>query len=142
VCHPRLGTMPQPGCTGAQALIIGSSGEAEGEEEGEAHWILVVTGLVQASLTSRTARISIGKRGRPQGPPASRTTTPPTSSTPSLAVPPSLPSIEADPSGSGTPSDLLSLCGNQVVRRFTRFAAPTGKSRVPESWDSMARPSR
>jgi hypothetical protein len=53
-----------------------------------------------------------------------------------MPPPPSLPSIEADPLGFGILSDLLSLCGNRVLQRFTRFTAPTGKGRAPGLWDS------
>jgi hypothetical protein len=127
--------MPQPGYTSTQILIIKSLGGGEGEEEDdEARRIMVVTGLVEAPMIRRTTRISIGPRGRPQGLLTPRTTTPPTSLTPSLVTPP--------PSGSGTPSNLLSQCGNRVLWWFARFAAPTDKGRVQGSWDSMARPSQ
>jgi hypothetical protein len=43
-------------------LSSGQQGEAVGEED-ELHQILTVTGLVQASLTHRMARISISPRG-------------------------------------------------------------------------------
>jgi hypothetical protein len=70
---------------------------------------------VGASSIRWTTRISIGPRGRPQGPLAPHTvTTPPTSPTTSLVapgLPSALPSSEAGPSGSGTPSDLKSMCG-------------------------------
>jgi hypothetical protein len=60
--------------------------------------------------------------------------------TPSLVAPPplALPSTEVDTLVSGTPSNLLSLCGNRVLRWFARFATPIGKGRTPGSWDSMA----
>jgi hypothetical protein len=123
----------------------GRQGEEEGgeEEDDECH-ITSVTGPIGVSVIHRTTHISVGPRGRPQGTLAPQTeTTPPTS--PTLAAPPppppALPSPEADPSGSGTPQDLLSLCGNRVLRWFARFAAPSGKGRAPGSWDSTARSS-
>jgi hypothetical protein len=62
-------------------------GEAEGEEEeDEARRISVVTGHVEAPAIRRMAHISIGPRGQPQGSLVPWTTTPPTSSTPSLAT--------------------------------------------------------
>jgi hypothetical protein len=54
-------------------LSSGQQGEAVREED-ELHQILTVTGLVQASLTHRMARISISPRGQHQGPLALRTT--------------------------------------------------------------------
>jgi hypothetical protein len=125
------------GCRGCPCVVHGWG-------QDEPHQISVVTGLVHASLTRRTARISIGPRGRPQGPLAPRTTTPPTSSTPSLVapLPSALPSIEAGPSGSGTLLDLKSSCGNRVLRQFTLFTAPISKGRSPGSWDSTIGPSR
>jgi hypothetical protein len=106
--------------------------------------ITVVTGLVQASLTRQTTRISIGPRGRPQAPQAPRTTMPPTSPIPSIITPPPLPlpSMEVGPSGFGTPQDLKSMCGNRVLCRFAHFAAPISKGQAPGSQDSMAGPSR
>jgi hypothetical protein len=50
---------------------------------------------------------------------------------------PVLPSSNANPSGSDMPSDLLSLCGNQVLWWFARFAATFDKGYVPRSYDSM-----
>jgi hypothetical protein len=70
---------------------------------------------------------------------------PPTSLTPSLAVPgppPALPSSEVGPSGSGTPSDHKSPCGNRFLRQFAHHAAPSGKDRTLRLWDSMVQPSR
>jgi hypothetical protein len=123
MCHPWLGTMPQPGCTGARALVIESTRGGKGRRR-QARQILMVTSLVQAPVTRRTARISIGPQGRPQGPLVPRTTTPPTSPTPSLIVPPlpALSSTKVGLSGSGAPPNLLSLCDNWVFRRFTCFA--------------------
>jgi hypothetical protein len=74
----------------------------------------------------------------------SRTTTPPTSPTPSLdALPlPVLPSTKVGPSGSGMLLDLKSLCGNRVLPWFAHFIAPTGKGQAPRSWDSTVGPSR
>jgi hypothetical protein len=67
--------------------------EGEEEEDNEARHITVVTGP-GAPVIRQTTWISIGPRGRPQGPLAPWTaTTPPTSSTPSLAAPP--PSLQA-----------------------------------------------
>jgi hypothetical protein len=122
-------------------------GEEEGgEDEDDECQILVVVGPVGAPMISRTACISIGPRGRPQRPLAPRTTTmPPTSPTPSLATlgpPHALPSSKDGPSGSGTPPDLRSLCGNRLLRQFTHLAAPSGKGRAPGSWDSTVVPSR
>jgi hypothetical protein len=123
-CPNRVASVHRPSSLGRQ----GGEGEEEQEEEDE-HRITVVTDPVGASAIHRMTRISIGPRGRPQGPLAPRTaTTPPKSSTLSLVVPP-------------PPPDLLSPCGNRVLRWFTRFVAPSGKGRVPKSWDSTARPS-
>jgi hypothetical protein len=119
----------------------GRQGEAEGEqEEDEAHRISVVTGLVEAQVIHQTVMISIGSRGWPQEPLMPWTTMPLTLPTPSLVAPPplALPSTEVDTSVSGTPSNLLSLCGNRVLHWFARFATPIGKGRTPGSWDSMA----
>jgi hypothetical protein len=107
--------------------------KAGGEEEDDKSRITVVTGPVGAPVICRTAHISIGPRGRPQGPLVPQTaTTPLTLATPP-SPPPTLPSPEAGPSGSGTPSDLLSACDNRVLRWFTRFTAPSDKSRAPGS---------
>jgi hypothetical protein len=132
---------PEPGSSSS-----GRQGEAEGgEEEDKACRITVVTGLIGVPVIRQTTRITISPRGRPQGPMVSQTTTtPPTSPTLYLVTPPplTLPPTDAGPSSSGTLSDLLSPCGNQVLRWFARFTAPTGKGRVPGSWDSTAGPSR
>jgi hypothetical protein len=137
------GPCPNQVAPGLGSSSSGQQGEVEGEEEDEPRQISVLTGLVQASLTRRTVRISIGPRGRPQGPLTSRTTMLLTLPTPSLVtpLPLALPSTEASPSGSGTLRDLKSLCGKWVLRRFVRFTAPTGKGRAPGSWDSTVRPS-
>jgi hypothetical protein len=120
--------------------------EEGGEEEDDERRIMVVTGPIGALAIRQMAHISVGPRGWPQGPLAQRTeTTPPTSPTPSVAAPgpPSaLPSSEAGPSGSRPPSDLMSLCGNRLLRRFAHHAAPFDKGQGPGSWDSMAGPSR
>jgi hypothetical protein len=93
-------------------------------------------------MIHRMARISVGSWGRPQGPLVPRTET--MSST--LAAPPSpspvLPSPNASPSGSGTPPDLLSPCGNQMLRWFTHFTTLSIKGRTSGSWDSTVGPSR
>jgi hypothetical protein len=124
--------------------VMGGGGGEEEEEDDERR-ITVVINLVGAPTICRMARISIDPRGRPQGLLVPRaTTTPPTSPTPSLLAPPPPPglsSLEAGPSGFVTPLDLLSLCGNRVLRRFTCFTTPSDKGRVPGSWDSTARPS-
>jgi hypothetical protein len=139
-------------CPSRVALVHGPSssshqGEGEGgEEEDDERQISLVIGPIGAPAIHETARISIGPQGRPQGPLAPWTaTTPPTSPTPSLATSgpqPALPSSEADPSSSGTPLDLKSPCGNRLLCQFTHHAAPSGKGRAPESWDSTAEPSR
>jgi hypothetical protein len=100
--------------------------------------------LYKCRLTHRTARISIGPQGRPQGPLAPRTTMSPTSPTLSLAVPqpPTLPSIKARSSGSSMSSDLKSLCGNRVLLWFACFTTLTIKCHAPGSWDSTVVPSR
>jgi hypothetical protein len=145
VCHPWLGALPQPGCTSAHAFVIEPSGGEEEEEE-EDHYIMAVTGPVVAPVIRQTTQISIGPRGRPQGPLVQRiATTPPTSLTPSLATPPSpsaLPSSEAGPSDPGMSSDLKSLCGNRLLRRFAHFPASSDKGQALGSWDLMAGPSR
>jgi hypothetical protein len=141
-------------CPNRVALAQGPSssyiqGEAEGrEEEADEHRITVVTGPVRASTVRQTARITIGPRGRPQGPLAPRTepSPPPSPTSPTLVAPPppplALPPTEAGQSSFGTSADLLSPCGNQVLRLFTRFAAPFGKGRAPGSGDSTVEPSR
>jgi hypothetical protein len=137
------------GCPNRVTLVQGPSsssrqGEEEGGEEDDERRITVVTGPVEAPVIHRTPRISVGPQGRPQGPLAPWTETmSPTS--PTLVAPPpaaALPSPKVGMSGSGTPSDLLSLCSNRVLWRFTRFVTPSGKGRVLRSWDSMAGPSR
>jgi hypothetical protein len=123
---------------------LGNQGE-EGREEADEHHIMVVTALVGVPTIRRTPHITIGPRGRPQGPLAPRTkpSPPPSPTSPTLVVPPpTLPSTEAVLSGFGPPPDLLSPCGNRVLWRFAHFAAPSGKGRVPGSWDLMAGPSR
>jgi hypothetical protein len=128
-----------------EPLSTGHGGGGEEEEEDDERRITVVISLVGAPTICRMARISIDPRGRPQGLLVPRaTTTPPTSPTPSLPAPPPPPglsSLEAGPSGFVTPLDLLSPCGNRVLRRFTCFTTPSDKGRVPGSWDSTARPS-
>jgi hypothetical protein len=143
MCHPRLGAMPQSGCTSTRALVIGSTGGGGGRRRRtpsnlDSH--RPCTSVVDPSdgedlhqstgLTPRTAR--------------AEDHTLCTSSAPSLVMPPppTLPSTEAGPSVSGTPLDLKSLCGNQMLRQFARFASPTNKGRVPGSWDSTVGPSR
>jgi hypothetical protein len=63
------------------SMTLHQSGEEEGgEDEDDEHQISVVTGPVGALVICRMTRISIGPRGRPQGPLALRTaTTPPNS---------------------------------------------------------------
>jgi hypothetical protein len=142
VCRPWLG-LPQPGCTDPKALIIKLLGEEEGREgEDDERRIMVVIGPIGAPTIHRTARIFVDPRGRPQGPPAPQTETTPLSllTSPTLVAPSPLvlPSPEVGPLGSGTPLELLIPCGNWVLWRFTRFATPSSKGRVPESWDSTA----
>jgi hypothetical protein len=135
VCRPRL-ELPQLGCTDPRALVIEPLGEEEGREEDECR-IAVVTSPVGVPVIHQTTHISIGPRGRPQGPLAPQTETAlPTSPTSlTLAAPPQpssvLPSPEAGPSGSDTQSKLLSPCRNRVLRRFARFVASSGKGRAP-----------
>jgi hypothetical protein len=92
-----------------------------------------------APVIRRTTRITIGPRGRPQGPLAPQTEPSPPSSPISLtlATPPppplALPSLKVSLSSSGMLLDLLSPCSNWVLRRFTRFATPSGKGRAPGS---------
>jgi hypothetical protein len=141
VCRPWLG-LPQPGCTGSKALVIKPLGEEEGREgEEDERRITVVIGPVGVLTIHRTTRISVDTRGRPQGPPVPRTETTPLSSptSPTLVAPSplTLPSPEVGSLGSGTPLQLLIPCGNWVLWRFARFATPSSKGRVPESWDSM-----
>jgi hypothetical protein len=145
VCRPRLGSMPQPGCTGGRVLITGPRGGGRGRRRRR---------RTPANLDRRRpcTRVIDPPDGedhhwstRPtQGPLAPRTTTPPALPTPSLAAPPPPvpPPIKADPSTSGTPLDLKSMCGNRVIRWLACFAAPTGKCRAPGSWDSTVGPSR
>jgi hypothetical protein len=148
---------------GPRRTSNGSSGWAmRREDEDDNRRISVVTGPVGQPVMRQIARISIGLRGRPKGPLASRAvTTPPGSPTPTLVVPgppPALPSSEAEPSGSELPSALpqsearpsksgsllapLSPYGNRLLRRFAHLATPTGRGRAPGSWDSAAGPSR
>jgi hypothetical protein len=140
MCHPRLG-LPQPGYIGPRALVIDPSGGGGGEEDIERR-ITVVTSPVGAPMVHQMARISVGPWGRPQGPLVPRTETMPST----LAAPPSsssvLPSPDASPSGFGTPPDLLSPCGNQMLRWFTHFTTLSIKGRTPGSWDSTVGPSR
>jgi hypothetical protein len=140
-----VGSLAPTGCTSAHAFVIEPSGGEEEEEE-EDHYIMAVTGPVVAPVIRQTTQISIGPRGRPQGPLVQRiATTPPTSLTPSLAAPPSppaLPSSEAGPSDPGMSSDLKSLCGNRLLRRFAHFPASSDKGQALGSWDLMAGPSR
>jgi hypothetical protein len=130
-----------------EALSSSHQGEEEGgEEEDDEHRISVVTGLVGAPMIYWMTHISIGPRGRPQGPLKPRTiTTPPTSPIPSLIAPgppPTLPSSEANPSGSETSPDLKSPCSNRLLHQLTHHTAPSSKGRAPGSWDSTAGPSR
>jgi hypothetical protein len=87
-------------------------GEEEGGEEDEdgSRQISMVTGPVGPPVICQTMRISIGSRGRHQGPLASRVVTMSLSSpTPTLVAPqppPELHSSEARPSGSGPPPAL------------------------------------
>jgi hypothetical protein len=104
-CSKRVTLLHDPSSSSCQ-------GEEEGgEEDDDERRISVVTGPVGAPIIRRTACISIGPWGRPEGPLAPQTaTTPPTSPTPSLTAPgppPTLPSSEASPSGSETPPVLL-----------------------------------
>jgi hypothetical protein len=130
------------------ASSSGILGEEEGREEDEDdnHQISVVVDPVGSPMIRRTTPISIDPRGRPQGPLAPRTATTPLSSpAPSLTMPrpPSaLPSSEVGPSGSGSPSVLLSLCGNRLLHRFTHLTAPSDKGRALGSWDLTTGPSR
>jgi hypothetical protein len=120
----------------AQGLSSSShQGEEEGREEEEAdeRRITVVIGPVGVPTIHRTARITIGPRGQPQGPLAPRTKPSPPTSPTLAAPPPALPSIEAGPSGYGTSPDLLSPCSNRVLQWFTRFTAPSSNGRVPGS---------
>jgi hypothetical protein len=138
------GSCPNPVALAVESSSRGQDGEAKGEEEEEPRWTPTVTGLVQGQLTRRTARKTVGPRDRPQGQITPRTTTPSALLTPSLAAPPASapPPNKADLLGSGTSSDLKSLCGNRVIRWLARFATQTGKGRAPGSWDSTAGPSR
>jgi hypothetical protein len=128
-----------------RSFVIEPSGGG-GEEEDNEHRISVVTGLVGAPMIYWMTHISIGPRGQPQGPLKPRTiTTPPTSPIPSLIAPgppPTLPSSEANPSGSETSPDLKSPCSNRLLHRLTHHTAPSSKGRAPGSWDSTAGPSR
>jgi hypothetical protein len=147
VCHPQLG-LPQSGCTSPRALVIEPSGGGGGKRRRRRR--VPHHGSHQprwgAGDSPNGAHLHLST-GRPQGPLAPRTeTTPLTSPTsPTLAAPSppplTLPSPEAGPSGSGTPPELLSPCGNRVLRRFTRFTTLSGKGRAPGSWDSTAGPS-
>jgi hypothetical protein len=105
-----------------------SSHQGEGrEEEADERHIKVVTDPVGAPTIHRTTHISIGLRGRPQGPLVHRTEPSPPPSPTSLtliAPPPALPSTEAGPSDSGMSPDLLSSCGNRVLWQFARFITP------------------
>jgi hypothetical protein len=146
VCHPRLGVVPQSGCTDSRAFTIRPSGAEGGEEEDDEHCITVVTGPIGVPPFHHTTHNSIGPRGWPQGPLSPRIgTTLPTSPTPSLAASeplPAFPSSEAGPSGSRTPPVLKSLCSSRLLRWFNHHAVPSGKGRAPGSWDSMAGPSQ
>jgi hypothetical protein len=155
--HPR-------GCQGGSCAIHGwdypswvtlvhdpSSSSRQGEEEGgeeeeDECQISVVNDPVGAPVIRWTARISIGPRGRPQGPLAPRTTTTmPTSPTTSFAASgplSALPSSEAGPSSSETPPDHKSPCSNWLLCRFTHHTTPSGTGRAPGSWDSTVGPSR
>jgi hypothetical protein len=109
-CPNRVAPVHDPSSSSHQ-------GEEEGrEEEDNERQISVVTGPVGAPVIHRMTGISIGPQGRPQGLLTLRIATmPPTSPTPSLTAPgppPTLPSSEAGPSGSKTPLDLKSPCGN------------------------------
>jgi hypothetical protein len=140
-CLNRVASVHMPSSSGLQ-------GEEEGgeKEDDECH-ISVVVGPVGAPTIRRTAHGAHLHRstGHPQGLLAIRTATmPPTSPTPSLAVPgPSsaLPSSKAGPSGFGMPPDLKSLCGNQLLHWFVHLVAPSSKGHVPGSCDSTAGPS-
>jgi hypothetical protein len=104
-CPNRVAPVHDPSSSSHQ-------GKEEGGEEDEDDncQISVVTSPVGPPVIHRIARISIGPRGRPQGPLALwAATTPPGSPTPTLATPGPplvLPSSEAGPSGSGSPSAL------------------------------------
>jgi hypothetical protein len=105
-CPNRVAPAQGPSSSGHQ-------GEEEGREEADECRITVVTGPVGALVTRRMARITIGPRGRPQGPLAPRTEpSPPPSPTSSTlaAPPPALPSTEAGLLGSGTCSTSLQIC--------------------------------
>jgi hypothetical protein len=73
--------------------------EEREEDEEEPREILVVSWLLQRSLTHRTVRKTISPRGQPQGTLAPRTYTPLASPIPSLVVPLALmpPPSEANP---------------------------------------------
>jgi hypothetical protein len=144
VCRPRLGFMPQPGCTGGRFLIMGPRGGGGGRRR---RWTLMDLGghrpctRVVDPPDSEDLRWST--RPTPKDHMCLRTTTPPASSSPSLVAPHASapPSTKVSLSGSGTSSDLKSPCGNWVLRQFARFTTPTGKGRAPGSWDSMVGPS-
>jgi hypothetical protein len=115
----------------------GRQGEEGREEEDDERRVTVVTNAIGTSMIHRMARITIGPRGRPHGPLAPRTEPSPSSSPTSLTLaappPPVLPSPEASLSGFGMLPDLLSPCGNHVLRWFARFASPSGKGHAPGS---------
>jgi hypothetical protein len=75
----------------------------EGREEADERRIIVVTSPVGAPVVHRMTRITIGPRGRPQGPLAPQTepSPPPSLTSPTLTAPPppppTLPSAEASP---------------------------------------------
>jgi hypothetical protein len=104
-CPNRVAPVHDPSSSSHQGKEEGGE-----EDEDDSCQISVVTSPVGPPVIHRTARISIGPRGRPQGPLALRAaTTPPGSPTPTLATPGPplvLPSSEAGPSGSGSPSAL------------------------------------
>jgi hypothetical protein len=143
VCCPWLGACPNWDAPAHGPSSSSCQGEEEGEEEEEdAHRITVVTSPVGPPAIHRTTQISIGPRGRPQGPLAPQTTTTtPTSLSPSLDAPPplpALPSSEVVPLDLSTPLDLKSSCNNWLLHRFAHFAAPSDKGQAPRSWDSTA----
>jgi hypothetical protein len=142
VCHPRLG-LSQPGCIGPWPIVIGPSGEGDGEDEDDERQISVVTDPVGAPVIHRTTRISIGPRGRPQGSLAPRTAT-------NLANP--FPHRTGTTAGTSFKrSRPFGLRDTSRSKTFMRQLAapslhpppgPSGKGWVSESWDSTVGPSR
>jgi hypothetical protein len=107
-CRGRSCAIHGWGCPNRVAPVQGPlsssrQGEEErSEEEEDECRIIVITGPVGAPVIRCTAHISIGPRGRLQGPLAPQTETPTTSTSPTLAAPPVLPSPKAGSSGFGT----------------------------------------